>query len=128
MAHGLFKLVLPCPLRDAGAAPTERPAPLPDNPESAPHRPRSRKGVHPKDHPMKVIDRPLSSFLLLVLGLAGLHACGGGGGGGSGSTSFRIDEVSNGFGRLLPYQIAQRNAAGLPTSRILDITSFSVLQ
>src|SRR5688572_24864992 len=77
---------------------------------------------------MKVIDRPLSPFLLLVLGLAGLHACGGGGGGSTGTSEFRIEEVSNGFGRLLPYQIAQRNAAGQPTTRILDVTSVAILQ
>ena len=77
---------------------------------------------------MKVPDRSPSPFLLLVVGLAGLHACGGGGSGGSGSSQFVIDEVSNGFGRLLPYQIAQRNAAGQPTTRILDITSLAVLQ
>ncbi|HEX6883147.1 MAG TPA: hypothetical protein VF530_07180 [Planctomycetota bacterium] len=72
--------------------------------------------------------RPQLSFSCLVL-LAGLQACGGGGGGGGSSSSqFVIQEVSNGFGRLLPYQIAQRDSAGNPTARILDITSLAVLQ
>jgi hypothetical protein len=69
---------------------------------------------------MKVIDR-----LLLVSagsGLVLLQACGGSASGKGGSSQFTITEVSNGFGRLLPYQIAVRDAAGNPTTRVIEIT------
>src|SRR5262249_38727549 len=52
-------------------------------------------------------------------------ACGGSsaGGGGSGSSQFTIVEASNGFGRLLPYEIPIRDSQGNPTSRVIEITT-----
>jgi hypothetical protein len=83
---------------------------------------------------MKLVDRsPRTWFhigqgLLIGIGVVGIGACGGGGGGsGSGSSQFRIDEVSNGFGRLLPYEIAVRDASGNPTNRVIEITNYSEL-
>ena len=73
---------------------------------------------------MKAID---NQFIpLLGLG-ALLGACGGAATPGGGSSQFTIDEVSNGFGRMLPYQIAVRDAAGNPTSRVIEITKLSDL-
>ena len=69
--------------------------------------------------------------LLLGLGLAlvCVPACGGGGGGGgSGSSSqFALVEVSNGFGKLLPYSIALRDAQGQPTGQFTEITRIEQL-
>lgn len=68
--------------------------------------------------------------LALVLASAVLApACGGGGGGsGSGSGSFFIVEVSNGFGRLLPHQVAELDPlTQLPTTQIVEIRSFEDL-
>jgi hypothetical protein len=75
----------------------------------------------------KVPERPLPLLLALGAGAALLHACGGSGGGGGGSSQFFIEEVSNGFGRLLPYEIARRDAAGNPTGRVLEITTLADL-
>ncbi len=70
---------------------------------------------------MKVIDRPL--LVLIGLGVAFVSACGGGGAaGGGGRSRLVIAEVSNGFGRLLPYQIPVRDALGNPTSRVIEVT------
>ncbi len=75
---------------------------------------------------MKVIARPL--FVLTGFGVVLVSACGGGGGGPAGSSSqMTIVEVSNGFGRLLPYQIPVRDANGNPTSRVIEITSIDQL-
>jgi hypothetical protein len=71
---------------------------------------------------MKITRRPL--FVSIGLGSVLVSGCGGASSGGGGSsTQFLIEEVSNGFGRLLPYQIAQRDAEGNPTARIIEITS-----
>jgi len=68
-------------------------------------------------------------LLLGVAALAGLIAgCGSGGGGGGSSARMTIVEASNGFGRLLPHQVARRDAAGLPTSQILEVRSFETLR
>jgi hypothetical protein len=66
----------------------------------------------------------LGSTLALAAG-----ACGGGGGGGGAGSSSRMTilEVSNGFGRMLPYQIPVRNAQGNPTARVIEITSYADL-
>src|SRR5688572_4407248 len=74
--------------------------------------------------PMKVVARPL-----LLVGLGGVlfAGCGGSGGGGQGSSQMRIEEVSNGFGRLLPYEIAVRDSEGNPTSRVIEISSIDDL-
>jgi hypothetical protein len=77
---------------------------------------------------MKVFERSSCARVVVALGMVAAASCGGGGGGGGGTSQFRIDEVSNGFGRLLPYQIAQRTSSGLPSTRILDVTSLAVLQ
>ena len=74
---------------------------------------------------MKVIDRP--QLVLIGFGLTLVSACGGGGGGAGGASQFRIVEVSNGFGRLLPYQIPERDEDGAPTSRVIEITSMADL-
>ena len=52
-----------------------------------------------------------------------LAACGGGGSS-SGSTSNRmfVEVASNGFGKLLPHQMFVADAAGLPTSELIEIT------
>src|SRR6185503_8140035 len=73
---------------------------------------------------MKVLDRPH----LLLIGLVGVlfAACGGASSGG-GPSQFRIEEVSNGFGRLLPHQIAQRDSEGQPTTRVIEITKLADL-
>jgi len=73
---------------------------------------------------MKAIDKQLVPWL--GLGLL-LQACGGASSSGGGSSQFTILEASNGFGRMLPYQIAVRDAAGNPTSRVIEITSLSDL-
>ena len=53
-------------------------------------------------------------------------ACGGGGSaGGSGSSSssgFNFVEVSNGFGKLLPYKIAVLDASGQPSTQVIEVT------
>src|SRR5262245_57810933 len=73
---------------------------------------------------MKVLSRPL---FFSVLGGALIGGCGGSATGGAASSRFRIEEVSNGFGRLLPYQIAQRDDEGKPTSKVIEITSLKDL-
>ena len=70
---------------------------------------------------MKVIARPL--LFLVGLGSGFLGACGGAASPGGGTSTFRIEEVSNGFGRLLPYEIALRDSEGNPTGRVIEITS-----
>jgi DNA-binding beta-propeller fold protein YncE len=74
---------------------------------------------------MKSFHRP--RFVMLSVGVGLISACGGGGGGGSGSSKFTIVEASNGFGRMLPYQIAERDAVGNPTTRVIEITSLADL-
>src|SRR5262245_51493056 len=74
---------------------------------------------------MKVIARAL--LFLIGLGSGFLGACGGGGGGGPGRSHFVINEVSNGFGRLVPHESAIRNSEGIPTSRVIEITSMEQL-
>ncbi len=69
---------------------------------------------------------------LVVLGIL-LSGCGGGGGGGgssgsSGVSGFAIVEASNGFGKLLPHRIPVKDAIGLPTSQIIEITSLADLR
>ncbi len=79
---------------------------------------------------MRVQLLPSSScFLGLGLALVCVPACGGGGAsGGSGSSgSFVIVEASNGFGKLLPHQIAVRTAQGLPSAQVVEITSLDQL-
>ena len=73
------------------------------------------------------VQTTLRPRLLLGLGsalsLTLVPACGGGGGGGSGSSSrFVVTEVSNGFGKLLPYQISLRDSLGQPTGELIEIT------
>jgi hypothetical protein len=65
-------------------------------------------------------------LLLLGLGALLIQACGGGGGGG-GESQFTIVEASNGFGRLLPHQIAIKDAQGMPTNRVIEITRLDQL-
>jgi len=67
------------------------------------------------------------SLLGLGLGFALFASCGGGGAGGGSSSDFRITEVSNGFGKLLPHQIAIRDANNLPTTEIVEITRLDQL-
>src|SRR5262245_39103850 len=69
---------------------------------------------------------------LVVLGsvLASVSACGGGGGAGSGGSSssqFTLLEASNGFGKLLPHQIAVKDAQGQPSSDFVEITRIEQL-
>jgi hypothetical protein len=73
---------------------------------------------------------PISRLSLgLALACVCVPACGGGGGSGGGSSgsSFVIVEASNGFGKLLPHQIAVRDAQGLPTSQVIELTRFEQL-
>ncbi|MEQ1892286.1 MAG: hypothetical protein ABL998_07070 [Planctomycetota bacterium] len=73
---------------------------------------------------MKAIDNKL----IPLLGLAALcGACGGAATAGGGSSQFTIAEVSNGFGRMLPHQIAVRDSVGNPTARVIEITKLSDL-
>ncbi len=70
---------------------------------------------------------------LVVLGLGLLiSGCGGGGGSGSRSSSgvsgFAILEASNGFGKLLPHRIPIKDAIGLPTSTVIEITTLANLR
>jgi len=68
-------------------------------------------------------------FVLLGLGAALTTACGGGGSAGAGgSTQFTLVEASNGFGRMLPYQIPIRDVNGNPTARVIEIDSIDDLQ
>jgi hypothetical protein len=62
------------------------------------------------------------TLLGLGLGLACSASCGGGAGGAGGSSDFVITEVSNGFGKLLPHQIAIKDENGQPTSQLVEIT------
>jgi hypothetical protein len=74
--------------------------------------------------------RAQPSFLRLLPALATLlvPACGGGSGGGGGSGSFFIVEVSNGFGRILPHQIAELDPlTQLPTTQILEVRNYETL-
>src|SRR5262245_20421502 len=77
--------------------------------------------------------RPSWNSLGLALALLCVPACGGGGGGGGGSgagssgSSFKIVEASNGFGKLLPHQIAVRDSQGLPTDQVIELTRFDQL-
>ncbi|NOT29547.1 MAG: beta-propeller fold lactonase family protein [Planctomycetes bacterium] len=68
-------------------------------------------------------NRSLRQSLAIGLALACATACGGGGGatGGSGS-QFTLLEVSNGFGKLLPHQIAVPDAQGQPSNAFVEIT------
>ena len=54
-------------------------------------------------------------------------ACGPAGGGAGGSSQMQVEVASNGFGRLLPHRIFRADAAGMPTSNVLEITSREVL-
>lgn len=68
------------------------------------------------------------SLLGLGLGLTCFASCGGGGGASDGSSSdFVITEVSNGFGKLLPHQIAIKDVNGQPTSQVVEITRIEQL-
>ena len=67
------------------------------------------------------------TLLGLGLGLACTASCGGGAGVGGSSSDFVITEVSNGFGKLLPHQIAIKDENGQPTSQILEITRIEQL-
>src|SRR5262245_45299385 len=99
-----------------------------DSPRPALHRARKRFPPLPSPHLpplMKVIARAL--LFLIGLGSGFLGACGGGGGGSGGGGRFQIEEVSNGFGRLLPYEIAVRDDEGNPTTRVIEITSMEQL-
>ena len=69
---------------------------------------------------MNAIQRTLSWSCLF--GLLVASSCGGGGGSsGGGSSRFSILEASNGFGKLLPYRIAVKDANGQPTSQVIEI-------
>ncbi len=79
---------------------------------------------------MQAATNPSLRFLALGLALLCVPACGGGGGlagQGSSSSQFRLIEASNGFGKLLPYQIAVRSAQGQPTGQIIEITRIEQL-
>jgi hypothetical protein len=69
--------------------------------------------------------------LFVLAGFAALlvSACGGGGSSrnSSGVSGFTIIEVSNGFGKLLPHRIPIKDAAGLPTSNVIEITTYADL-
>jgi lactonase family protein with 7-bladed beta-propeller len=68
------------------------------------------------------------SWRLLGIGLGTLlvPACGGGAGGGS-SSRFEIVEASNGFGKLLPYQINELDENGLETGEVVELTRIDQL-
>lgn len=68
-----------------------------------------------------------SKLLGLVVGLLLVPACGGGGGGTGGGSRFSIVEASNGFGKLLPYQIPVPDAFGQPTSAVVEVRSYDQL-
>ncbi|MSR62375.1 MAG: hypothetical protein EXS08_08020 [Planctomycetes bacterium] len=63
----------------------------------------------------------------MSVGTAFFAACGGSSSSASGGSQFTIIEASNGFGRLLPYQVAVRDAVGNPTARVIEITSYADL-
>jgi hypothetical protein len=67
--------------------------------------------------------------LFPLIALCAVASCGGGGGGGgSGSKSGgNLQEVSNGFGLLLPHQVHKADAQGNPTTEIVAIRSFADL-
>lgn len=70
------------------------------------------------------------ALALLGLSYAALASCGGGGGGSSsssGGSGLRIDEVSNGFGRLLPHSVYKPNAQGFPSGELIAIRSLDDL-
>jgi len=70
---------------------------------------------------MKVIER----LTLAGTGLVLFAACGGSSsGGGSG---FAIVEASNGFGRLLPYEIPVLGSNGTPSAQVIEIRSLADL-
>ncbi len=62
---------------------------------------------------------------LSCLAFLAVASCGGGGGGGG--SSFTIVEASNGFGKLLPYQVGELDALGVPTGQVIEITRFDQL-
>src|SRR5262245_26879797 len=68
------------------------------------------------------------SWRLLGIGLGTLlvPACGGGAGGGS-SSRFEIVEASNGFGKLLPYQINELDENGAETGEVVELTRIDQL-
>ena len=71
------------------------------------------------------------SLLLLAAALAGsLASCGGGGDSDPFATSsqMKLDQVMNGFGRLLPYVVAVPDPiTGLPSSQLVEIRSLQDL-
>jgi hypothetical protein len=70
-----------------------------------------------------------SLFLLAGFGALLVSACGGGSTSrnSSGVSGFTVLEVSNGFGKLLPHRIPIKDAAGLPTGTVIEITSLQDL-
>ena len=72
------------------------------------------------------------SHLLLLAGVVwAVSSCGSGGGGSSasgGSSGMVLIEASNGFGKLLPYQIAVPDAQGMPTNDVIEITTVGDLE
>ncbi len=54
-------------------------------------------------------------------------ACSGGGGGGGSGSEMDLIEVSNGFGRLVPYQVFQLDQNSNPTGTLLSIRSYDDL-
>jgi len=69
-----------------------------------------------------------TSRCLTALGLtAALFSSCGGSSAGGGSAAFSVVEVSNGFGKLLPYRIAIRDSQGMPTSQVVEVNSFDQL-
>ena len=59
---------------------------------------------------------------LLGLGSLLLAGCGGGASGGGRGSQMVVQLTSNGFGQMLPHRVFEADAAGQPTSRLIDIT------
>ncbi|MEX1026075.1 MAG: beta-propeller fold lactonase family protein [Planctomycetota bacterium] len=63
----------------------------------------------------------------VTLGVTALIASCGSGGGSGGGGAMRIEEASNGFGRLLPHTVFEATPQGLPSSNLLEVVNKGVL-
>ncbi|MDZ4771658.1 MAG: beta-propeller fold lactonase family protein [Planctomycetota bacterium] len=73
---------------------------------------------------LKMKNHRLALFLLGSATLLSIPSCGGGGSGGSGSGSsgtMDVQQISNGFGQLVPFTVFRLNASGQPTGNLVSI-------
>jgi len=77
---------------------------------------------------MRFQTTPTRQLIALGLGLLAIPACGGGGAtGGGGSNRLSIVEASNGFGKMLPYQIRVLDSNNQVTNQVIEVTSMDQL-